>query len=184
MHVHHRVPRSKGGTNDPSNLFVCSPSMHRWGWHNGEAFVEWANEGARRSHEGGNAGWHHVPREILSENGRKNSKSLMEKKRGIHGATPEQRSAWNKVNGSKGAPAAGRSTFEKGVGLFAMSEEDKTCRNKKGASVINSIQWMCLETGHISTSGPLTKWQRKRGINPSRRVRLTSEESAFIFVWA
>ena len=23
MHVHHRIPRSQGGTNDPSNLYVC-----------------------------------------------------------------------------------------------------------------------------------------------------------------
>jgi hypothetical protein len=47
MHVHHRVPVSEGGTNDPSNLYVCSPSMHRWGWHNGEEFIEWANTGGQ-----------------------------------------------------------------------------------------------------------------------------------------
>ena len=51
MHVHHRIPRSKGGTNDASNLFVCSPSFHRWVWHNGEEFIEWATKGGR---EGGN----------------------------------------------------------------------------------------------------------------------------------
>jgi len=33
MHVHHRVPQSKGGTNDPSNLYVCSPSFHAHVWH-------------------------------------------------------------------------------------------------------------------------------------------------------
>jgi hypothetical protein len=108
----------------------------------------------------------------------------MEEKRGIHGASPEQRSAWNKINGPKGAPAAGRSTFEKGVGIFGMSAEAATARNKKGASVINRIQWICLETGHISTSGPLAKWQKVRGIDPARRARLTPEESAFIFAWA
>lgn len=45
-HVHHRIKRCGGGTNDPSNLYVCSPSMHRWGWHNGEEWIEWANEGS------------------------------------------------------------------------------------------------------------------------------------------
>lgn len=47
-HVHHRIAVSDGGTNDPSNLYVCSPSFHRWGWHNGEEFIEWAIEGGKR----------------------------------------------------------------------------------------------------------------------------------------
>ena len=33
MHVHHRIPRSSGGTNDPSNLYVCSPWYHSNVWH-------------------------------------------------------------------------------------------------------------------------------------------------------
>ena len=45
MHVHHFIPRSQGGSNDPSNLYVCSPSFHRWGWHNGEEWIEWASRG-------------------------------------------------------------------------------------------------------------------------------------------
>lgn len=49
MHVHHRIPVSEGGTNDPSNLYVCSPSFHRWVWHNGEAWIEWAQEGSRKA---------------------------------------------------------------------------------------------------------------------------------------
>ena len=47
MHVHHRIPRSKGGTNDPSNLYVCSPWFHRHVWHDGEAWIEWALKGSR-----------------------------------------------------------------------------------------------------------------------------------------
>ena len=35
MHVHHRIPKCKGGTNDPSNLYVCSPSFHFYAWHGG-----------------------------------------------------------------------------------------------------------------------------------------------------
>jgi hypothetical protein len=49
-HVHHRVRVSDGGTNDPSNLYVCSPSFHRWCWHDGEEFVEWAGQGASKAH--------------------------------------------------------------------------------------------------------------------------------------
>lgn len=47
MHVHHRTPRCKGGTNDPSNLYVCSPSFHKHAWHDGKEWVDWAHEGAR-----------------------------------------------------------------------------------------------------------------------------------------
>lgn len=50
-HVHHRIQVSDGGTDDPSNLYVCSPSFHRWGWHDGEEFVEWANEGSKKAHK-------------------------------------------------------------------------------------------------------------------------------------
>jgi hypothetical protein len=35
MHVHHRIPRSKGGTDAPENLYVCSPSFHANVWHSG-----------------------------------------------------------------------------------------------------------------------------------------------------
>ena len=185
MEVHHRVPVSRGGTNDPSNLYVCSPSMHRWGWHSGDrGFGEWAYGGYLRAVEiGRHVGWGNVPKETLVKNGKRNSKKLVAEKRGIHGATPEQRITWNKDNGAKGCHAAGRSTFEKQTGLFALTDAQKNTRNKKGAKILNSLFAMCLETGYLSTLGPLAKWQRVRGINPVRRIRLTPEESAFIFAW-
>ena len=49
MHVHHRVHKSKGGTNDPSNLYVCSPSFHKYGWHDGDEWIEYAHKGASAS---------------------------------------------------------------------------------------------------------------------------------------
>ena len=36
MHVHHRTPRTQGGTNDASNLYVCSAYYHYYVWHRGE----------------------------------------------------------------------------------------------------------------------------------------------------
>ena len=78
MEVHHRVPVCKGGTNDPSNLFVCSPSMHRWGWHNGEAFIGWgakAREGREEAH-----------REVCRRAGQK----TVELGVGLHGMSPEK----------------------------------------------------------------------------------------------
>jgi hypothetical protein len=46
-HVHHRIHRSRGGTNDPSNLFVCSPWFHQHVWHDGDEWIEWASEGGK-----------------------------------------------------------------------------------------------------------------------------------------
>ncbi len=37
----------------------------------------------------------------------------------------------------------------------------------------NSQKWMCLETEYITTSGPLTAYQRRRGINTSKRKRIS-----------
>lgn len=51
MHVHHRIPVSEGGTNDPTNLYVCSPSFHAWVWHGGRYFTMWAKHGNKRALE-------------------------------------------------------------------------------------------------------------------------------------
>jgi hypothetical protein len=40
MHVHHRIPLSEGGTNDPSNLYVCSPWFHAHIWHTEQFWIE------------------------------------------------------------------------------------------------------------------------------------------------
>ena len=53
----------------------------------------------------------------------------------------------------------------------------------KAGSGIHS-KFMCLKTGNISNPGTLARWQKKRGINTSKRVELTPEEKAFIFLWA
>jgi hypothetical protein len=49
MHVHHRTPRSQGGTNDASNLYVCSAYYHAHVWHNGDQFTLWASVGGKSS---------------------------------------------------------------------------------------------------------------------------------------
>ena len=67
MHVHHRIPRSKGGTNDPCNLYVCSAWFHKNIWHSEDGYnslIEYAHKGGQKALEEG---------------------------KGIHGRTPEQR---------------------------------------------------------------------------------------------
>ena len=41
-HVHHHPPRSEGGRNIPEHLYVCSLSMHAFGWHDVAYFIEHA----------------------------------------------------------------------------------------------------------------------------------------------
>jgi hypothetical protein len=50
----------------------------------------------------------------------------------------------------------------------------------KGAS---KIFYMCLETSYISNSTGLGQYQKKRGINPKKRVKMSSEEMAMILLW-
>jgi hypothetical protein len=46
-HVHHRIKRSEGGTNDPSNLYVCSEWFHNNVWHTPQEYLEWAKKGGQ-----------------------------------------------------------------------------------------------------------------------------------------
>jgi hypothetical protein len=49
-----------------------------------------------------------------------------------------------------------------------MSKEQRQQNVKK----TNSQKWMCLETGFITNSGSLSRYQNKRGIDTSKRIRL------------
>lgn len=69
-------------------------------------------------------------------------------------ATPQQRSEWARNAGQ------------------AQSHEHRVRAARLGASVLNNQRWQCTVTGKVSTAGPLTIYQRARGIDPSNRVRL------------
>ncbi len=92
---------------------------------------------------------------------------------GIFALTPEQRSENAKLSGK----ISGRICFEKKHGLFGMSDEEKRNAAIKGgiitASKLNKQKWMCLETEYVSTPGPLTRYQKARGIDTSKRIRIS-----------
>ena len=77
-----------------------------------------------------------------------------------------------------GAKKAGQKTFLEKTGLHApgmaslggKSGKGKPGRRSLNGAKTNSTKLLCLLSGKISTSGPLTRWQRKRGINTSLRV--------------
>jgi hypothetical protein len=49
---------------------------------------------------------------------------------------------------------------------------------------VNVDKYICLQTGYISTAAGVAAWQKKRGIDSSKRTKLTPEEAAFVFLWA
>ena len=113
-------------------------------------------------------GIHTLTSEERSEYGKQSAKKRKEMNTGIFKLTPEQLS----VN----ARLAGLKTFENKVGIHALTSEQLSeygkIGGKKGAEAINGQRWICLETGFISTPGGLSHYQRKRGIDKTKRKRL------------
>jgi hypothetical protein len=231
-HVHHRILKSDGGTNDPSNLYVCSPSFHRWGWHNGEKFVEWANLGAEKAHEAKDE----FGRSLLGvqnsfrlhDEKDDNGKSVAAMKchldkddsgKSLHSLRAAERLHERKdengksVNAVTGGTAGGNSNAQNKTGFCGRSQEKMTEDGRKGglaagpkivseqkgihskewleseerrsllkengektSAKLNSQKWKCLVTGKISTAGPLTRYQNKRGIDTSLRIEVSIQE--------
>ena len=111
MHVHHRVPRSKGGTNDASNLYVCSPSFHANVWHNGMYLI--ITNATEMARIGGLAG------------GGKGGRTTKEKGVGIF--APGVRNGAGKIGGPRGA----KTQKEQGTGLFGLTAEQRSKNSKK-----------------------------------------------------
>jgi hypothetical protein len=101
-----------------------------------------------------------MTKEKRSENGKKGTQKQKELGIGIYAITPEQRIE-NSKKGDKKAK-------ELGVGIYSLTDEKRVELGKK----TSSQKWMCTETGFISTPGPLAYYQKARGIDTSKRVRI------------
>ena len=84
---------------------------------------------------------------VRSEAGKVGGKRVVELKVGIHGRTKEQMSEDAKKTPKSARMRAGKTT--------------------------SSQRWMCLETEYITTPGALTHYQRAKGIDTSKRVRIS-----------
>lgn len=234
MHVHHRIAQSDGGTNDPSNLYVCSPSFHRWGWHDGDEFVEWANLGGQKAHEKRDECGKSVlgVRNSINLHSEKdeNGKSIAAMKchrektgtgKSLHAVEAAKRLHSEKtedgksVNSIKGGLKGGASNAANQTGFcspgWLNSQKSLEVKRKNGLSsgakvaaerlgfcspewlnspeclemrrengvrtvkALNTEKWRCTVTGKISTAGPLTRYQKKRGIDVSLRVKVESD---------
>ena len=140
-------------------------------------------------------GIHALTSEEKSEAGRIggkiSGKLAYEMRIGIHNLTPEQRT----TNGKKGGEISGKNNKdnkigifsrnalqhsedsrkgglknkENGIGIHAQTYEEQSERGRKTASQ----KWECLETGFVTNAGCLSRYQKARGIDTSKRLRLS-----------
>ena len=112
--------------------------------------------------------------EILRKNGKKGGKIGGKKgyMNGLSKLTPEQRSENSKISGKIGGKIQGNINRELKIGVCGRSKEQMSIDARKGGTITNKQKWVCLETGHISTPGPLTLYQKARGIDISKRKKL------------
>jgi hypothetical protein len=134
------------------------------------------------SRKGGNVafekklGIHGRPQEQIIEDARKGGKIVgkitgklnYKNKVGVHGL-PKEKTIENAKKG-------GQKTKELGLGIHSLTLEQRIENGKKGGSKsgkeVSSRKYMCTETGFITNAGNLTKYQKARGINTSKRVRI------------
>jgi hypothetical protein len=214
-HVHHRIKRSDGGTDDPTNLYVCSEWFHDNVWHEGEGGfagcallgAQKANEakneegksiagvkGSAKAHEAKNAEGKSLTalksHEKKDEKGRslhalrlhsekrEDGKSVMAVENGfkIHQEKTEEGKSKHSTqiahNLHKEKDELGRSKHALKALHSQKDEEGKSLTGKRIAQLTNSKIYRCLVTGKESTAGPLTLWQKARGIDLSLRVRI------------
>jgi hypothetical protein len=140
-------------------------------------------------------GVHGLSEEKRKENSKKGAEKNREQETGIFNLTEEQRKRalenshnTNKLNKtgfygiskekhSENGKKAIAIQRELGIGFFGgISEEQIKINASKGGKVggkVTSAQiWECTETGFQSKPGPLTVYQRNRGIDPSKRIRI------------
>jgi hypothetical protein len=114
-------------------------------------------------------GVHGRTKEQMTEDGKKGGKKLKELGLGVHKRTKEQ----IKKDSRKGGKKGGKKIKELGVGIFELTSKQLSENGKKGGKKSSSQKWKCLETGFITNPGNLTKYQRARGIDTSKRVRIS-----------
>ena len=96
---------------------------------------------------------------------------------GIFSLTKEQLSEYGKVGGKKRI----ETQRKLGLGLFSLNTEQRREIGKEsgkkggkiGSRTTNAQKWVCLETGYVSNSGGLSRYQKPRGIDTSKRKQIS-----------
>jgi len=114
-------------------------------------------------------GIHGLTPEQMSENGKKSGKIGGKKAKelglGIHGRSKEKMCEDGKMGGKKAK--------ELGLGFHKRTKEQMSENGRKGGEKTNAQKWMCLETGYVSTSAGISHYQKARGINTTKRKKVS-----------
>ena len=84
---------------------------------------------------------------------------------GIYSLTPEKRTEIGKK--------AIQTNRKNKTGVFSFTKENLSNYGSKGGKKTNAQKWMCTETGFITNPGNLTKYQRAREIDTTKRKRIS-----------
>jgi hypothetical protein len=125
-------------------------------------------------------GIHSLSKEEVINIGRMGGTQTKNLKKGIFALSKEQRSLNSKKGICKltkecrslGGKKMAEINRQNNTGIYSMTSEEKSKAGKKGAKTTNSQKWKCLETGFITSPGNLTQYQRARGIDTSKRIRI------------
>jgi len=167
-HVHHRIKRSEGGSNDPSNLYVCSEGFHDNVWHSEDnGFAGIALAAAHKAH---------AKRDTDGKSllGKQNAERLHRDK-DEHGRSLRALRLNETIHAEKdgeGKSLLGKRNAAKNW-HNEKDENGKDVKSQQRARETNAQKWMCTETGFITNPGSLTHYQRSRGINTENRVRVS-----------
>ena len=157
-----------GGSNDPENIVEVTVTQHAM-FHFCN-YQLWGNEEDRIAWRGlsGQITFDEAALEAMVLSGKKSGNKSKENKTGIFGMTSEEKSA----AGRKGGKIGGNKCKETETGIFGLSTEQLSEAGKKGGKALSSQKWQCTETGYVSTAGGLTYYQKARGIDTSKRIKL------------
>ena len=115
----------------------------------------------------------YVPRERVVESNRKAGNKTKELGAGIHGQSKEKMTENGRKGGAISGKVSGRNHRENKTGIFGLTKKQRTENCKKGGKIISSQRWMCEETGYTANPGNLSKYQKARGIDTSKRKRIS-----------
>ena len=81
--------------------------------------------------------------------------------------------AYLREDGKKGGYITSQIHKENKSGIYSFTKQQLSENGKKGGKKVSSQRWQCLETGFTTNAGNLTKYQKARGIDTSKRVRIS-----------
>ena len=158
MHVHHRIPQSQGGTNDPSNLYVCCSWFHAHVWHDHLYWVETT----KKLHEEKNSNGMSVhavktlgPYYSDPSHQKRALQAAIKKnpnhQKDAHAALIKKRPDHQSKAGKRGGAVAG----------------------PRGIRTTTAQRWMSTVDGFISNPGNVAQHNKSIGADPSLRVRVS-----------